>query len=556
MKKAIKKILSFFFDAKHERLVLIGVPCLAIAIALAVILPSIDSIVKEAQSVNSASEVQTVVYPTVPLQTKAPAVKDLTVSPSPSPSISPEQHKTEVYLTGVSTENDLYIFVRDMSGKPISGTAFNINVTYPSGQSVTYQSQLDGGCYIVQLDAGIYTVSMEETEGYTVPATINCTVKDYVPFSAIEEIEDIVDIIDVAEVIDEVKVNEAEAPEEKVAEVISTQNSSELTGSIIYDQNGNITYSYDVKTDENGFILDLNGVPTDVVPDYDETGKLIGGLRKIGEYEFTPVDILNYDNTPIEGYDITAVPNRYENTIATGWQTDSGVVSYILDDGTKATGLKSIDGKIYYFDANGRKASQVGIDVSFYNGTINWSAVKSSGVDFVIIRVGGRGWGSGVLYDDSCFYNYLRGAKAVGLKTGIYFYSTATSRVEAVQEASVAIDRLGGTTLDFPIYIDMEYSGDYPGGRSDTLSTAERVEIIQAFCETVRNSGYLAGLYTGENFLNTNLNYASLSGYNIWMASYTKDNKLPKTTTYNMWQITDRARIAGINGNVDLNVIF
>lgn len=551
MKHLIKKFLSFIFSARHERLVLIALPCLAIAVACAVIIPLVFSFSREAANTAVSQQLEAAT-PVPAIPTEKPAVKAVDASASPSPSVSAVQ-ATQVYLTGISTEKDLYIHVRDMSGKAVPSSDFRITVSFPDGRSGTYNTDPDGGCYLVSLSSGVYRVSMEKLDGYTQPDPIDCTVKETVAYTPIEQVDDYLDVMDVSDVIDEVKTNESEAPQETVAEVIAE---SQPTGQYIYDSNGNLTYSYTCSTDENGYILDTNGNPTDVLPDYYE-GRLIGGLKKVNEYEYRSVTLFNDDNTPIAGYAIKATPARSEDIGNGGWLTENGNVYYEYNGGERATGLKSIDGHLYFFDSNGIKASSVGIDVSFYNGNINWSAVKNAGVDFVIIRVGGRGWGTGALYDDSCFYNYLRGAKAAGLKVGVYFYSTAVNRVEAVQEASVAVDRLAGTSLDFPIFIDTEYSGDYPNGRSDSLSVAERLEVVQAFCETVKNSGYTPGVYASEYFLFHNLEYGAVSKYCIWMASYTENNKRPTAASrYDIWQYTDRAKISGISGNCDLNIIF
>ena len=556
MKTFIKKIISSIFNPKNEKLVLIGLPCLAIAIALCVIVPVVFSL-SSGKDLYIPDETEAPVKASaVSVSSTKPPVKPVTEVENKTEEI-PAVQDTEVYLTGVSTERDLYVFVRGMDSRPVEGFSFTINVQYPSGEVGTYKTDTDGGCYLVSLNSGNYTVSLQKAEGFTEPEPIVCSVKDKIAYTAIDEIEDIVEVTDVSSIINEVKVNEAEAPAEVTAEVVESAPVSVPTGNYIYDSNGNICYDYNPILSSDGYILGSDGNPTAVKPDYDENGRLIGGLEKTGEYEYRSINLFNADNTPVPGYMIEALPVRGEDTVISGWSTENGIVSYILNDGTKATGLKNIDGKVCYFDCNGRKASSVGIDVSFYNGTINWSAVKNAGIDFVIIRVGGRGWGTGALYDDSCFYNYLRGAKAAGLKVGVYFYSTAVNRVEAVQEASLAIDRLGGTAIDFPVYIDTELSGEYPDGRSDSLSVAERVEIVQAFCETIRNSGYRPGVYSGEYFLFNNLNYSSVAQYNIWMANYTEDNRLPSTTSrYDIWQFTDRGKINGVNGYCDLNVIF
>lgn len=242
-----------------------------------------------------------------------------------------------------------------------------------------------------------------------------------------------------------------------------------------------------------------------------------------------------------------------------GWKTnDDGKRIYLREDGTLLRGLKYIDNQIYYFLENGVCAENVGVDVSFYNGSVNWKALKKIGIDFVILRIGGRGWGQGgTLYDDWCFFSSLNSAKAAGLKVGAYFYSAATNLAEAAQEASLAVNRLHGTALELPVFFDSEYSGNYPNGRSDPLSMAERTEIAKVFCRIVEKAGYKAGIYSSESFLNDELNFDALADYQIWMANYTENDLIPTPGhRFDIWQFTDRGRLPGINGSCDINVIF
>ena len=176
-----------------------------------------------------------------------------------------------------------------------------------------------------------------------------------------------------------------------------------------------------------------------------------------------------------------------------GWQTVDGKRVFVLEDGSYAVGLQEIDGRLYYFNQHGEKARALGIDVSFYDGAIDWNAVKAQGIEFAIIRVGGRGWTSGAIYDDSRTQEYLRGARAAGVKIGVYFYSTAIDPREAVEEANMTLRVLGGIPLDYPIFIDMEFSGEYPKGRSDQLSPSQRADIVIAFVRRCRTAATAPG---------------------------------------------------------------
>ena len=257
-----------------------------------------------------------------------------------------------------------------------------------------------------------------------------------------------------------------------------------------------------------------------------------------------------------------AVPEPVETSEPSspyGWQKDeSGQLRYINPDGSYLQGLKYIGNRLYYFDADGVCASRVGVDVSFYNGSINWRALKKVGVDFVILRLGGRGWGSGaMLYDDSLFFNNINAAKAAGLDVGVYFFTAAVNALEIRQEASMVIDRLRGFSLELPVFFDTEYSGNYPNGRADSLSMAQRTELAKQFCTIMEKHGYQAGIYTSESYLHDEINYDALSQYCIWMASYTENNELPSQEySYDIWQLSDRGRLPGISGYCDINVMF
>lgn len=219
--------------------------------------------------------------------------------------------------------------------------------------------------------------------------------------------------------------------------------------------------------------------------------------------------------------------------------------------------LMNSGGVLYYIDINNRRAELIGVDVSFYNNQIDWEALKKQGIDFAVIRLGGRGWGTGQLYKDSHTQVYLRGARDAEFKVGAYFYSTAVNPVEAVEEAEAAIAELNGMSLDLPLFIDMEFSGDRPNGRADNLSAGARAEIVEAFCRTVEAAGYRSGVYSAQGYFVYNMDTESISYLPIWLASYTVDNLLPDyEAKYDVWQYTDSALIGGIDGPVDMNVIF
>jgi len=151
----------------------------------------------------------------------------------------------------------------------------------------------------------------------------------------------------------------------------------------------------------------------------------------------------------------------------------------------------------------------------------------------------------------------LRLAREAGLRVGAYFYSTAVNPAEALEEAAAALKTLDGFPLDLPVYIDMEYSGDYPYGRSDALTPGERADVIETFCGAIRQAGYEAGLYASEGYARFDLDTEAVKYLPFWMASYTVENRLPAhIRTYSVWQQTDSTYAGGVDGAFDLNIIL
>ena len=244
----------------------------------------------------------------------------------------------------------------------------------------------------------------------------------------------------------------------------------------------------------------------------------------------------------------------------TGWYDYGDNTYYIGSDGRPLCGNQYIDGKRYFFNANGAKASLFGADFSKHQGTIDWASVKQSGVEFVILRAAVRGYGSsGNLVTDSQIAANIKGALSQNIDVGIYVFSQAVTTEEAVEEAERALDIIKGYDIKLPIYFDSEYSGaPNRTGRADGLTKAERTSLAMAFCETVRKAGYKAGVYASKSFFYDNLDYAALQsrGYEIWLAHYISsvtDFKYP----YNIWQYTSKGSIGGVQSEyADLDIAY
>ena len=196
--------------------------------------------------------------------------------------------------------------------------------------------------------------------------------------------------------------------------------------------------------------------------------------------------------------------------------------------------------------------SRVGIDVSKWNGDIDWDRVKNAGVEFAIIRAGYRGSTTGGLVEDSCFAENMRGAAASGMPVGVYFFTQAVNEVEAVEEASAVLELIREYELEYPVFIDTEGAGG--NGRADNLDPETRTLVCEAFCRTIANAGYTAGVYASRNWYNNNLHTQKLEDYCIWLAEY---RSAPLYQGYyHMWQYTSKGAVDGIAGNVDMNISY
>lgn len=242
-----------------------------------------------------------------------------------------------------------------------------------------------------------------------------------------------------------------------------------------------------------------------------------------------------------------------------GWRTENGKTYYYAQDtNKKVTGLRSIDGKLYYFDANGVKQDNVtfGIDVSKYQSGLDWNKIKKSGVSFVIIRIGYRGYGAaGNLVKDPMFEEHFTNARNAGLKVGVYFFTQAVNEAEAQEEADGCNWALNGRMLDYPIFYDTEASTAPHGtGRADGLGVEDRTKCAIAFCERVKELGYKPGVYASTTWYRKRVDYNTLrSRYTIWNAHYGVSSS---PIGCDMWQGTRTAHINGYSGELDANISY
>lgn len=208
------------------------------------------------------------------------------------------------------------------------------------------------------------------------------------------------------------------------------------------------------------------------------------------------------------------------------------------------------DGSLTY---NGENAVY-GIDVSAFQGEIDWEAVKESGIDFAIIRLGFRGMSEGELYTDDNYYTNIEGAENAGLETGVYFFSQATSVVEAAQEARYVLEILDGRVLDLPIIFDWEPGYDNQYRTSSIHSDPVINDFARAFCNIITDAGYKSGIYFNctQGYLQYDL--SMFDDVCLWLAEY--DTKPEFYYYFDMWQYSCTGTVDGIETPVDLNIMF
>ena len=203
----------------------------------------------------------------------------------------------------------------------------------------------------------------------------------------------------------------------------------------------------------------------------------------------------------------------------------------------------------YTDDAHG--TAKFGIDVSSFQGNIDWQAAKADGVEFAFVRVAYRGYGSGKLVEDDKWRDNVDGAHAAGIPVGLYVFTQAVNEAEAIEEAQAAINVAVEKGIELPIVYDVEKVQD-SSARGNAISVEERTALARTFCETVSAAGYTPMIYHNTEMGAVLLDLEQLTSYDKWFAGYNKELYWPYD--YKIWQYTDSGSVNGISGNVDLDL--
>lgn len=222
--------------------------------------------------------------------------------------------------------------------------------------------------------------------------------------------------------------------------------------------------------------------------------------------------------------------------------------SYDPSNLTETAGLKK------YTDGS-KKISQIGVDISKHDGTVNFERLKSDGVDYVMIRLGARGYNTGQLSLDDNFAENMEAAVKAELNIGVYFYSQAINQEEALQEAYFLIQTLEPyrAHINFPVAFEMENIAN-DKARIDGLSRSDKTTIACTFLEAIKAAGYIPMVYGNKEWLIKNVDLTRLQDYDVWLS---QDQDTPDYPyLYTMWQYTTTGSVNGITGDASLNISF
>lgn len=190
-------------------------------------------------------------------------------------------------------------------------------------------------------------------------------------------------------------------------------------------------------------------------------------------------------------------------------------------------------------------AQYKGIDVSKWQGVIDWEKVKNAGIEFAMLRIG---YGSAKGQHDKKFEDNYKGAKAAGIPVGGYLYSYATSVEKAKAEARYCLSLIKGKQFEYPIVYDVE-DKTQAGLGVKTISA-----MIKAFCSIMEEAGYYVSVYANKSWLDTRIDAECKKKYDIWLAQWT--TKPTYTGSFGLWQYTDKGKVSGISGNVDMDISY
>ena len=314
----------------------------------------------------------------------------------------------------------------------------------------------------------------------------------------------------------------------------------------INDDNIKVKYNYEINVVDNvaPLIWLNNSYTVNVGSDISLTDKILCGddtdpnptCEVIGEYN------MNEAGT---------YPLVFKATDNSGNVTEKEFNLIVREPKSSGTSSGSVSTKTLFsevVDAHKNENTEIGIDISKWQGDVDFNALKEAGVEFVIIRVGTSSGINGENLVDSKFEQNINGANKAGIPVGIYFYSYANSEDRAISDALWVVEQIKDYKVDLPIAFDWENWSFY---NEFNLSFFGLSSMADSFVKTVRDAGYEGMLYSSKNYLE---DIWFKGDYPVWLAHYT--TKTNYEGDYEFWQLCNNGRVAGINGDVDINIRY
>lgn len=211
------------------------------------------------------------------------------------------------------------------------------------------------------------------------------------------------------------------------------------------------------------------------------------------------------------------------------------------------------DGFMAYYNEAGEKISHVGVDLSYHQESVDWDEFENSGIEFVILRCGYRGYSEGGLLEDEKFREYAAECNARNIPLGVYFFTQAITVEEAVEEADFVLSIIEEYDISYPVVLDTEnVSDDSARTNKAEISPELRTDMCVAFMERIKENGYYPMIYASENWIRRELLPEKIQEYDLWAAQYIDKNDY--LYDFTIWQYTESGSVAGINEKVDIDV--
>lgn len=295
--------------------------------------------------------------------------------------------------------------------------------------------------------------------------------------------------------------------------------------------------------------------------DYPDTENLVGGELKPEDLDFWDMYPVKEEEEPEpeegEKEEITqsdpATDGKHTLIKYSNGESEWALISPYLPkheyDFTKL--VCQSDRMKYYKD--GKQISFVGVEISKYQEYVDFNKLKKDGIDFVMIRVGARGYGSGQLVMDEYFLDNMKRASDAGLEIGVYFFSQAVTEDEVVEEANLVLQSIQDYTVTYPVVFDMEYI-ENDTARVEQLSRDEKTVITKKFLKLVKDAGYNAMLYGNKEWLMKRIELSQLTDYDVWLSQPGDVPDYPYR--FSMWEYTNTGTADGVAGHANLSISF